>query len=433
MKTVRLLHAILSVLYPFHSLANEVISFSQVSYRADETIHLQTKNLAPQSTYEVSAEARDRAGRLWKSSALFVANERGKIDFDTAPISGSYKAGHSQGLFWSMVPNSYRLDREFFIPDSSYNIDVKLSRNGRVLSSDRTTRKLSDGRYSVETSRSPKGYYDFVYSEGAENLPVVVLLGGSEGGLGCGEGRLISSAGFAVLCLAYFKAEGLAAELAQVPLEYIEANIKRILSHPSVDPKRVYIWGTSKGAELALLVASRMPDVIRGVVAVVPSHLVWQGLKEDNSFVSSWSLNGEPLAFAPFTYHAQDFAQPPFRFRVGYERTLDTIHDLGHSEIAVEQIAGPILLVSGTDDQVWPSSIMSEKIVERLKEKSFHHEVIHLKFENAGHFIGLPAWPTSGRIVGDMAAGGTTDADGIASAESRPRIMQFLRIISANK
>ncbi|MEO0900275.1 MAG: acyl-CoA thioester hydrolase/BAAT C-terminal domain-containing protein, partial [Bacteroidota bacterium] len=34
--------------------------------------------------------------------------------------------------------------------------------------------------------------------------------------------------------------------------------------------------------------------------------------------------------------------------------------------IPVEKIAGPILLLSGRDDQVWPSATMSDMMEERL-------------------------------------------------------------------
>jgi predicted esterase len=419
-----------TILFSLHSFAGEIISFSKASYLADESIQLQTANLQPGSEYEISTSAKDKAGRLWKSSAVFAANSKGTIDFNHTPISGSYKAGHSQGLFWSMVPENYQLDRDFFSPPEQYEIEVSLNQNKRILTKASTQRKISEGLFSQETSRNQNGYFDLIYPENAQNLPLVILLGGSEGGLGCGEGRLISSSGFAVLCLAYFKEDGLPEELSQIPLEYVESNIRKIQVHPKVDPKRVFIWGTSKGAELALLIASRIPDVIKGVVAVVPSHLIWQGIKEDNSQTSSWSFNGQALPFAPIIFDGQDFSEPPFKLRVGYDRTLNTISDLSFAEISVEKIAGPILLVSGTDDQVWPSSTMSERIVEKLKKNSFPYEVRHLKFESAGHFIGLPAWPTSGRIFGMMTAGGNSDADGIASADSRPQIMRFLKKIS---
>lgn len=40
--------------------------------------------------------------------------------------------------------------------------------------------------------------------------------------------------------------------------------------------------------------------------------------------------------------------------------------------IPVENISGPILLLSAKDDALWPSKYMSEKIVSRLTENNFN-------------------------------------------------------------
>lgn len=56
------------------------------------------------------------------------------------------------------------------------------------------------------------------------------------------------------------------------------------------------------------------------------------------------------------------------------------------TEIAVERINGPILLIAGADDEVWPSSAMAERIVARLSRAGFAHEVENVVY-SGGHYV----------------------------------------------
>ena len=58
--------------------------------------------------------------------------------------------------------------------------------------------------------------------------------------------------------------------------------------------------------------------------------------------------------------------------------------------IKVENINGPVMLISGSDDRQWPSTELSDMVVKRLKDKGFAHKVIHLAYENAGHGLFQP-------------------------------------------
>jgi uncharacterized protein len=46
--------------------------------------------------------------------------------------------------------------------------------------------------------------------------------------------------------------------------------------------------------------------------------------------------------------------------------------------IKVENIKGPILLVSATKDEICPSTPMSDKMIERLKSKKFKYYNEHI-------------------------------------------------------
>jgi len=69
-------------------------------------------------------------------------------------------------------------------------------------------------------------------------------------------------------------------------------------------------------------------------------------------------------------------------------------HDGTEAAIPVERIAGPILLVSATEDRLWPSTAFREMVESRLKERGFIHECSHLRCEGGGA-LNRPIGPAS--------------------------------------
>jgi acetyl esterase/lipase len=135
--------------------------------------------------------------------------------------------------------------------------------------------------------------------------PAVLMLGGSEGGLGGaadGWARGLHREGFAVLVLSYYRLPGQPQRFELVPLETFYRALDWLAARADVDAARIAIVGASKGAEAALLVASRRRDV-RAVVAAMPSHVVWNGFDWEMSVVktSSWSEGGESVPYLPIT------------------------------------------------------------------------------------------------------------------------------------
>ncbi|HET6243805.1 MAG: hypothetical protein H0V01_11785 [Bacteroidetes bacterium] len=48
-----------------------------------------------------------------------------------------------------------------------------------------------------------------------------------------------------------------------------------------------------------------------------------------------------------------------------------------NAEIKVEYINGPILIMSGKNDEQWPATLMSNRIIERLEENNFKYYKQH--------------------------------------------------------
>ena len=221
--------------------------------------------------------------------------------------------------------------------------------------------------------------------------PVILALGGSEGGEA--GGQLLASAlakqGYAVLALAYFKADGLPETLEEIPLGYFSDALDWIKRQPLADTEHIGIYGVSIGAETALEVAAHHPE-IGAVVAGVPSSVVWQGYDPEDytSVKSTYSIDGEPVP-----YLAYDTSKAFTGVYDLYARSL--VHRDAHPEaiIPVEQINGAVLLLSAKDDQLWPSTEMADQVMQRLDAEGFDHPHRHIAYADAGHGAMLPPHP----------------------------------------
>ncbi|MEO0405099.1 MAG: acyl-CoA thioester hydrolase/BAAT C-terminal domain-containing protein [Bacteroidota bacterium] len=102
--------------------------------------------------------------------------------------------------------------------------------------------------------------------------------------------------------------------------------------------------------------------------------------------------------------------------------------------IPVEQISGPVVLISGKDDQLWPSSFMANQIERRLKKRGFPFPVFNLQYEDSGHLIsGNPdhqVAPGSSfyyveKEKVDFQFGGSAEGDLLAKRAARDFILSF--------
>jgi hypothetical protein len=246
--------------------------------------------------------------------------------------------------------------------------------------------------------------------------PGVLVLGGSGGGIGWQEdtAAVLAEHGFAALALAHFGMEGLPDGLELIPLEYFAKALAALAAEPAVDAARLGVVGVSKGGEAALLLASRTPE-IRAVVAFVPSSHVFQSIADGWPRTSSWSDGGEPVPFVP--YARVEFSN----LAELYAASLEQAGELAAAAaIPVEEIQGPVLLLSGEADTLWPSAAMSEAVVKRLEGNAFSHEVVHVAYPDAGHGISNIRDGVAERL------GGTEEGNRKAQLDARERMLAFL-------
>lgn len=221
--------------------------------------------------------------------------------------------------------------------------------------------------------------------------PGILRLGGGEGGIAVSDAETIASEGYAVLAIAYFGMEGLPANLQEVPLEYFGKAIKWMKSSPHIDATKLATIGISRGSTLALLLPTIYDD-FDAVVAIAPSHVIWQShyLNWDRYAVrSSLSYRGKALPFVPYDFSnkaASAACNSETSVCVGmYEHSLDQRERVRSALIPVERIKAPVLLFSGKDDSLWPSSKMGDLVMERLAKAKHPYEYRHVAYDNAGH------------------------------------------------
>jgi dienelactone hydrolase/uncharacterized protein (DUF2141 family) len=223
--------------------------------------------------------------------------------------------------------------------------------------------------------------------DAAGRLPAIILIDGSTPGL---DGVSVIAAafareGFAALALAYFGEEGLPPTLEDVPLEYFDTAVAALKARPEIDAAKIGVFGVSRGAEAAFLLAARNPAV-RAVAAAGPSGVVWRGYDPADPANSdpAWTVAGQPL---PFLDPDLSLYDPNGAMTPMFTSALTKSDARSDAVIPVERINGPILLISGQDDEIWPSPDMARRIVARLLKAGFAHNVENVVYAGSSHYV----------------------------------------------
>ncbi len=219
------------------------------------------------------------------------------------------------------------------------------------------------------------------------NQPLVVGLGGSEGGNAWASGYWKKTRdefiekGYAFLAIGYFGAKGTPPLLERISIENVYNAIELASQNKAVNKNKIAIVGGSRGADLALLLGSYYKN-ITCVAGIVASNVVFPG-NTRHFTSSSWTYEGKELPFVPVNEEAVPFILNR-NLRGAFETMLKDTAAAEKSVIKVEHINGPILLLSATEDEICPSTPMSEKIITRLKTNNFKHYFEH-KAITGGH------------------------------------------------
>ena len=121
----------------------------------------------------------------------------------------------------------------------------------------------------------------------------------------------------------------------------------------------------------------------------------------------------------------------PFALRPLFDEALENQAMIESAEIPVERLRGPLLLVSGGADAMWPSTPMAEMVERRAEHFRSRQPVVHLRYPHAGHVGSGPPGRRWSQLRGMLHRrvldfGGTRAANANARADSWPRVIEFL-------
>jgi dienelactone hydrolase len=403
-----------------------VLEVSPASSLLDEPVRIRVTGLSPGQRIELTARMTGLDGGSWSSQAIFVADGDGVVDLDRdAPESGDYTGVDGMGLIAALTPPSSAppspsqpspdptspdptspdpTSPDPTSPDPTSSVDsssatpadrpsyastpadfpITVAINGGAETAIRRV-AVAPGVTIQDLTVAEHGVAGVLVTPSEAAGPGVLLIGGSEGGLGVGYvamALMLAAHGYPALAVASFNAPGLPGALRDIPLEYFASAASRL-------PGPVRVIGVSRGSEAALLLAARYPNLVAGTVLAAPSDRINLGFPAGGY---AWTFGNVPQLDIPFS-----------------------------------AIAGPVLAIAGTDDRVWPSATNVTTLKEQLGDR-----LTSLVIEGAGHdVLGVPylsANPaTIHPVTGDpFHLGGTRQGNEQARRQSWSALLSFL-------
>jgi dienelactone hydrolase len=358
-------------------------------------LHISVNGLPPGGLVTLRARARDYQGRQWESAAQFRASASGVLNLASAvPVSGSYHVADAAGLLWSLSPVfASNPSTQFYMDYSGFSVTLQVLVDGKV-QAETTLDRQGSAPSSIQTVAG-NGFAStmFLPARPRPGAPVVVVIGGSEGGEDLLTASALAAIGDPAMALGYFGEPGLPSCLCNIPLEYFARAVSWLRTQPATRGRPLILYGVSRGGEGALLIASYEPELFSAVIASSPSAHV------DLAFGgpgSAWTWEGKPLPTG----------------------TL----------IPVSRIRVPLLIGDGGLDAVWDSSASATLIMSELSAAHDHAPYVNLYYPDAGHgFLGTPPYfPYDGLGGLGNNLGGSQQANALAEEQSWARMIGFI-------
>ena len=381
-----------------------LLSVTPERSRIDSPIQIMAAGLVPGERVTIRTKVMDGALREWESLAVVDADDAGVVDLSRiAPLEGStYQGVDGEGLLWSMCAPD---QSKFFTRNLPIELEYRseLLRGDNVIASTRFRRHFGDGVIWGQVHEPPV-VGTFAHPNDGSPHPGVLVLHGSDSVDLASAATLLASEGYSVLALRWFGIEDRPSHMVNVDLNDIDCAVTHMVNGEFVLGDKIAVIGLSRGAELALEVAAHNANVGL-IIALSPSSIRQAGMGENYSFKDpAWVRNGEPLEWVNggngfgmmLSFLSSVIRRKPMRQTRGFLGTLNkNVEAVERSTIQVEQCKGPIVLIAGDDDGLWPSREYADRIVGRLKDLDWPGTLRVECMPGAGHFVGFPyALPT---------------------------------------
>ncbi len=421
------------------------ISVNKIASMVDEQIHIIVSGLTPYSQLNIQL----KTALPWcqsvgfSSYANYIADSAGIVDLDTdAPVKGTYEHANPMGLVYSLqvtAPPDQNIAANISI-DHPMVFHFTFETNTRTETLE-ITRLFKTDDIIVTPIHNP--FHGRLFHSGDPTHKTVLMLGGSDGQMEALSlmAAPLASRGFNVLTIPYFGAQDLPEKLEMVPLEYFEKVFHWLETSTLTQTDNIYVHGTSKGGELALLLASYYPQVKKVVAAEAHTYCfqALDGLMSGN-LVSSWSCGGTSIPFIPvdnniFFEELKKGVENnvPFGFSSTYKRSIENAANREEARIKIENASADLLLICGESDNIWNSYDGCLEVLRAAKAHNYDHDVKLLAYENMGHPLPIPyvlpialtlQMPMYGGI---FTSGGTVEGNSNAQYDSWKKTIAFFQ------
>ncbi|XP_022617539.1 acyl-coenzyme A thioesterase 1-like [Seriola dumerili] len=352
----------------------------------DEPIQVKVSGLRSRQVVALRARSTDERGVVFSSSATYRADGSGEIDLVSDPsLSGSYVGVEPMGLLWSMRPDT--LHKKFQIKNSLNPHVVRFSVHeeegeGRMLAEVTNERILIGDGVIRRPVREGNTRGVLFTPPGRGPFPAVLELYILGGALSEKRASLLASRGFVVLSVVAYGHDDMPSNIKELHLDYFEEAIQFLKKQDKVGSKGVGVLTISKTGDVALSVASYLPDV---------EATVW--------------INGCCANTALPLYYKKSQILPALMFdlskMIPTESGANMVKNVLHNPLAeenkatlvpIEQAKGRFLFAAAEDDLNWDTKAYMDEMVERLK----HHgkeNFESVSYPGAGHYLEPPYGP----------------------------------------
>lgn len=382
--------------------------------RIGEPFPVTLAGFSPSTAIELELSVTDGDGRICSRTARLETGSEGEARLE-----------EGGAVLWDLAPPAGS-DPPFFVANdgTSFRVEVAAESPTEAIVAE-ATRVYVDPNIDVREVTDPAVGTIFE-PEGEGPFPGVLVLHGSDPNLwetleGPSIRELLASHGYTVLSLRYI-GEGTPTPQGNfvAPLSSLESAIDWLRNRPSVADGPVGAVGVSRGGE-GVLQAGAALEGVGSVVAYVPSvyRFPWPIRGDDGT--AYWGDDGEALPYVP-TYTDSRERSDPDEFRTAMVRAEPD--RLREARIRVEELDGPVLLVSGLEDAIWPSTHLSEIAVAHLIADGNGGRVRHEAYDGAGHGILAPY-----RVYDRLdTLGGTAEGTARAAARAWPHVLRTLEV-----
>ncbi|MCU1457761.1 MAG: hypothetical protein JWL73_1853 [Actinomycetia bacterium] len=399
---------------------------------ADVVPVIRVRGLDPDASSTVVIDLTDAAGNAWRSSTEMRTDADGAIDTSTL--------ADPSRPWWDMAfAEPKLLPVAFRAPADSLTATVTVAAHGGRGSC--TSSRVWAGSRRIWTSSGTGYRLTVVFPHGDGPFPAVLVVPGVDGPDAAHPlAGLLAAHGYVAGIVTYIEADLLPDALEEVPVEAFARAIADLAARPEVAADRVAIHASSvaTGGVLLMLATANAPDVL-AVVAVAPTSVVWQARPSHGAppEKSSWTLAGSPLPWVATDVRKllrqllgrgvidrlrRERRPRVLRMLPAYASGLQHADRRPEVSIPVKQVHAPLLLISGTDDQMWPSSQMAAAIADRRQRAD--DRLVELV--GAGHLVGPPVVPTTVAWSANLVLGGTAEAIASGNARAWAETLDFL-------